>query len=132
MTWYPRRSAAEHVDPRRYNAVTVTAPRRYGSAHLVTRTFTARRIITRLARLVSGLSAMPHILMSCLEITAGSYSRLTFVPAQTRWPRIVVTMDGCGGAGVSVAGHGQPALDYWRSPLIATMDRLLGLPAPSR
>jgi len=59
VTWYPRRSAAEHVDPRRYNAVTVTAPRRYGSAHLVTRTFTARRIITRLARLVSACRPCP-------------------------------------------------------------------------
>lgn len=129
VAWYPPRSAAEHIAASRYRAVTATAPTRWnGPPRPVTRTFTARAVVARLAALVNGWPAQPDIVLNCPAITAAStLYRLVFVPASSRWPTITVKSDGCLSSGVQVDGHGQPALDD-RGGLVTTIDRLLGLP----
>lgn len=130
VAWYPPRSAAEHIDPGRYRAVTVvvpvpgtTKPRR------ITRTFTASPVVARLARLVNALPAMPDEVINCPAMFPGRYSRLVFVPRSGSVPRVVVTMPGCIAATVSVGGRKEPALDPGNSPLLAVMNRLLGVAA---
>lgn len=129
VAWYPPRSAAEHIVATRYRAVTATAPTRWsGPPAPVTRTFTARVVVARLAALVNGWHAQPNVEMNCPAITAAStLYRLVFVPSSPRWPTITVASDGCLSSGVQAGRHGQPALaDGGQLP--ATIDRLLGLP----
>ena len=132
VAWYPRRSAAEHVDPSRYRAVTATAPTRLtGPPRTLTRTFTSPAVVARLAALVNGWPAMPDIVLNCPAIrTSSLLYRLVFVPASSRWPAISITSDGCLSSGVKAGGHGQPALDDG-GKLVTTLDRLLGLPVSS-
>ncbi|MHB1434057.1 MAG: hypothetical protein ACYCVZ_18320, partial [Streptosporangiaceae bacterium] len=129
VAWYPPRAAAEHVDPAGYRSVTLTVPPAFSGPprHALTRTFTSRAVVARLAALINGLPAMPGVVMSCPAIPASPY-RITFAPAAARWPRVVVSPTGCFSAGVSAGGKEQPALAT-DGRLIAAMDRLLGLPA---
>ena len=107
-TWYPARSAAEHIDPGGYRAAVVSITMFNPKRHTVTGTFTDRRVIARLAGLANGLHAAPDVPMSCPALLA-SY-RITFVPASGRAPRVVVTPSGCLTVGVTVAGAAQPEL----------------------
>ncbi len=128
VAWYPRRTAAEHIDPAGYRSVMLTVPPAFSGPprHALTRTFTSRAVVARLAALLNGMPAMPGVVMSCPAIPASPY-RITFDPAATRWPRMVFSPTGCFSAGVSVGGTEQPALTT-SGGLIAAMDRLLGLP----
>ena len=122
-TWYPARSAAEHIDPARYHSAVVSITMLNPRRHTVTGTFTSSRVITRLAGLANRLHAAPdEAAASCPAIMA-SY-RITFVPASGAAPRIVVTPSGCRTAGVTVAEAAQPRL--WNDTgLIDAAKRLL-------
>ena len=121
-TWYPARSAAEHIDPAEYRAavvaITMFNPRR----HTVTGTVTSSRVIAWLAGLADGLHAAPDVPMGCPALLA-SY-RIEFVPASGRAPRVVVTPSGCLTVGVAVAGAAQPEL-WGDAGLIRAAKRLL-------
>ena len=126
VAWYPPRSAAEHIDPARYRAVIVIEPKPGTIKPLrLSRTFTGRRTVARLAALVNGLPATPDIAVPCPLMIAGRFSRLVFLP-RAGAQEIVVTMPGCISATVRVGGRPQPAL-YPSGPLSALMSRLLGL-----
>jgi hypothetical protein len=128
VAWYPPRTAAEHIDPAGYRSVTLTVPPGPGGtpAHALTRTFTSRAAVARLASLINGLPAMPDVAMNCPAEPAQPY-RIIFTPASARWPQVVVSPTGCLSAGVTVGRAGQPALET-HGRLIAAMDRLVGLP----
>ena len=121
-TWYPARSAAEHIDPAGYRAAVVSITMFNPRRHTVTGTFTSSRVIARLARLADGLHAAPDVPMGCPALLA-SY-RITFVPAPGPAPRVVVTPTGCMTAGVAVAGAPQPEL-WDGTGLIRAAKRLL-------
>ncbi len=126
VAWYPPRSAAEHIDPARYRAVTVIVPKP-GTMKPVrlSRTFTARQTIARLAALINGLPAAPDVAVPCPMMPVGRFSRLVFLP-RSGAPEVVVTLPGCVSAVVRVGGRTQPAL-FPRGALTAVMDRLLGV-----
>ena len=107
-TWYPARSAAEHIDPKGYRAAVVSITMFNPRLHAVRRTFISRGVIARLAGLADGLHAAPDVPMGCPAMLA-SY-RIAFVPASGRAPRVVVTASGCLTVGVAVAGVAQPEL----------------------
>ena len=107
-TWYPARSAAEHIDPKGYRAAVVSITMLNPRLHAVRRTFISRGVIARLAGLADGLHAAPDVPMGCPAMLA-SY-RIVFVPASGRAPRVVVTASGCLTVGVAVAGVAQPEL----------------------
>jgi hypothetical protein len=121
-TWYPARSAAEHIDPSRYRAAVVSIAMLNPTRHTVTGTFTSTRVIARLARLVDGLPAAPDLPMGCPALRA-SY-RITFVPSSRSAPRVVVIPSGCRTVGVTVGGAAQPAL-WDDTGLIRAAKRLL-------
>ena len=122
-TWYPARSAGEHIDPARYHSAVVSITMLNPRRHTVTGTFTSRRVITRLARLANRLHAAPDLAWTNCPAIMASY-RITFVPASSAAPRVVVTPSGCLTAGVAVAGAAQPRL--WNDTgLIDAAKRLL-------
>jgi len=49
VTWFPPRTQAQHVDPARFRAVTVSATLFNSRRHTARRTFTAGAVIARLA-----------------------------------------------------------------------------------
>jgi len=124
VIWYPRRSAADHVDAARFRAVRISAALLNPRAHTVTRTFTSGAVIGRLARLLNGLPAAPYQPPSCPIIVATF--RFTFVPAALAAPRVVVTPTGCLTVQVAVGGVDQRLL-WGGDQLISVAMRLLGL-----
>jgi hypothetical protein len=110
VSWYPSRTAAEHIYAGKYRAIIVTAPAR-GFRGTVTRTFTRRSAVTSMASIVNSLPAMPHVVRNCTAMsTATSYS-LVFKPRASRWPRVVAATQGCAVYAVTVGGRSQPPLD---------------------
>jgi hypothetical protein len=107
-TWYPVRSAAEHIDLKGYRAAVVSITMFNPRRHTVTGTFTSGRVIARLAGLTDGLHAAPDVPMGCPALLA-SY-RIEFVPGSGRAPHVVVIPSGCPTVGVTVAGAAQPEL----------------------
>jgi hypothetical protein len=117
VTWYPPRSAAEHIDPRDYRAVRIDAEVTVSSPRHLSRTFTARGVIGRLARLLDSLPAYPGGLVPC-PLAMVTY-QLTFEPVAGQ-PTIVVDSTGCPGDPVTAGGATQPALeDSYKLTLLA-------------
>jgi hypothetical protein len=128
VTWIPGRSAAEHIDPGRYQHVVIKAAGSGQGAHGVTRTF-GTAVVARLAGYLNGLQAIPDLVRFCppIEVTY----RLTFTGPAV--PDVVVSANGCLGDGITVGGKAQPALDDPANTLTARAGQLLDIhPAPAR
>jgi hypothetical protein len=121
-TWYPARSAGEHIDPTDYRAAVVSVTMLNPRRHTVTGTFANSRVIAGLAGLANGLHAAPDVPMGCPAVLA-SY-RIVFVPASGRAPRIAVAPSGCLTVAATAAGAPQPAL-WGDAGLIRAAKRLL-------
>jgi hypothetical protein len=107
VTWYPRRSAAEHLIASHFRSVTASVYRPQ-KPHHVTRTFRQRAIIDRLTRVLNSAEASPgNQYAGCPDIDT-SYT-LRFRPAGHQ-ARVLVSPDGCLSIDLKVGGHWQPAL----------------------
>ncbi len=124
VIWYPRRSVAEHV-PAGMWAVTVSATTLLPRPRTVTRTFTSASIIGRLTRLLNGLPAAPHLVMSCPAILA-TY-RVAFTPRQGKRPVLMASTGGCLSDAVTARGEQQPALSDPDHRLMGVAFALLGV-----
>jgi hypothetical protein len=122
-TWYPARSAGEHIDPARYHAAVVSITMLNPRRHTVAGTFTSSRVITRLAGLANRLHAAPDEAWTSCPAIMASY-RITFVPASGRAPRVLLTPSRCLTVGVTVGGAAQPML-WDGTGLIRAAQRLL-------
>lgn len=130
VIWFPRRSAAENLDPADFHAVTLRATEFNPRTRTVTRTFTSRPVIVRLARIFDALPAAPYQPPSCPVILA-EY-RLDFAAAAGPARNVVASTTGCLTVQVT-AGHNAQPLLWGDEKLIAAVGRLLGvLPVPTR
>lgn len=122
--WYPPRTAAEYLDPPRFRAVKVSGTLFNPKLHTVTRTFTSKTAIGRLAGLLNGLPAAPYQPPGC---PAGLATfQFTFIPPTPAAHQVTATPSGCITVGITVAGVLQPPL--WDSgTLTRAAMRLLGL-----
>jgi hypothetical protein len=111
VTWYPARTAAEYIDPGRYHVLRITVSIGGRRPHTVRKLVTSRAVIARLAGALDRMQAAPSEVVSCPAIWA-DYQLAFSVSRQSR-PVVVVSanQDGCGGAGITVNGRTQPALD---------------------
>jgi hypothetical protein len=118
--WLPVRTAAEHLDPARIRAVTLTeVDNKFPPHRQVRRTLSSRAVIARLATLLNHLKpAVLELALSCP--IGGASSTLTFTPAPGNRDTVVVSTFGCGFDQVTVNGAAQPSL--WDPD-----DRLLAL-----
>ena len=124
-TWLPVRTAAEHLDPFGFRAVTVGEDRLIPSSRQVTRTFTDPAVIARLAAFVNGLPPAAALTgRSC----AAMFSRYTlrFTARDANGPAVVVSTVDCGTDGVTVNGKPQPGLWDTHARLAAMARQLLG------
>lgn len=121
VTWFPPRSAAEHLRPAAYRAVTITRTPA-GGGHQTVRTFRSRTAIARLARILNSLPASDGGSVSCPP-PARTF-RLVFRPLAGH-PRFVATSFYCGTDPVTVGGRRQPDLADPHNRMAAAAQRLL-------
>ena len=107
VTWYPPRTAAEHLTARDFRAVRIHAWIIGKHESQVERTFRQQEIISKLARVLNSRPASPGGWVSCPLITE-TYE-LTFVPVNGH-AEVTVDVAGCFEYDVTVAGHIEPAL----------------------
>jgi hypothetical protein len=123
--WVPARTAAEYIDPARYHALQISVTVYNPKLRTIRRVVTSQAAIRRLADALNRSPALSVKTLGCpivfavyrLAFAAGPHSRPDVVVSATRWP--------CEGAGISVAGHAQPALTN-AEVVVSTADRLLG------
>jgi hypothetical protein len=125
VIWFPSRTAAEHLDPADFGAVSVRATLLNPKLHNVTRTFRSSADLARLAGLLNGLSAEPNTMHTCPSSTA-TY-QITFEPRTVQHSAVVVTTYGCYGATVTTGGVPQPALLDPGNAVAASAARMLGI-----
>ena len=125
VIWSPPRSAAEHVDPSRYHALTITVAFADPRRHTLHKVVTSHAAIARLAKALNRSPVEPIGFANCPMIFA-TY-RLVFAVSRHSRPVVVVTATQwpCLGAGIAVRGKSQPALAD-AALVVATADRLLG------
>lgn len=130
VTWFPPRSAAEHLDPAGFRAVTLRVTEFNPQIRTVTRTFTSRPVIARLAAIIDGLPAAPYQPPNC-PVILPEY-RLTFTAPAGPAHTVVASPTGCLTVQVTAGQKAQPLL--WDSgKLIAAISRLRDvLPRPAR
>jgi hypothetical protein len=125
VIWFPRRSAAESIDPARYHALTITLE---VGLHKMRKVVTSPAAISRLAEVLNRSPAQPVRVFSCPVIFA--LYRLAFSSSPRAKPVVVVaaTEAPCEGAGVTVCGRLQPPLQD-EGAVVAMADRMLGVTA---
>jgi hypothetical protein len=111
VTWYPHRTAAEYIDPSRFHVLTIAVWIGGRRPHTVHKVVTSQAFIARLAEALDRMQVAPSGVVSCPAIWA-DYQLAFSVSRQSR-PVVVVSanQDGCGGAGITVDGRTQPALE---------------------
>jgi hypothetical protein len=128
VTWYPPRTAAEHLNASAIRnlglSVEVLNPR----PHTVRRTVTSHSVIMRLVTLLNSLHAAPRMVLHCPAIMA-SYRVTLLVSAPGGRPlqSVTATPDGCGTDTFWASGKAQPPLDDPQSKLTALVDGVLGV-----
>ena len=128
VTWFPPRSAAEHIDPARYHVLTITVTsygaRRPRTVHTVV---TSQAAIAQLAAELDRAQTRPAgVRVSCpaaratyqLALAASRRSRPAVVVSATKW--------GCTGTRITVGGLAQPPLGD-ENAVTAIADRLTGV-----
>jgi hypothetical protein len=102
----PARTAAEHVDPGRFPAVTITITEYIPHVRTTTRRFTSAAVIARLAAFLNARPAAPEIAVPC-PAPATSYE-LRFT-AKANGPVLTVS-EGCLTDQIAVNGAQQPSV----------------------
>jgi hypothetical protein len=126
VTWFPRRTAAEHIEPADFRAVTVSATMQKSGPRTVTRTrtFTSPAVVAGLARLLNRLPATPVQVAGCPAML--DMYRVRFIAATASPADVVAVAPGCLGDYISVGGKVQPPL--WDAGRLArAVRRLLGI-----
>jgi hypothetical protein len=127
VVWFPPRTAAEHLDPATFRAVTISGfPA--GQRPAVTRRFTSAQVIAGLVGILNNLPASPG--PSLCPVPATLY-RLAFRPSVHGRASAIVIAGGCDGDSVKVNGIPQPALSD-SGQLATAAGQLAGLITPKQ
>ena len=126
--WLPYRTAAEHLEPAGFRAVTISADQFVARPHRVTRTFTSAAVIARLAAFLNGRPPAPAAALagvSCPPPLASITLRFTATGRQA--PAVAVSAAGCMADAITVNGRQQPLLWDTAGGLESMARKLLGL-----
>ena len=126
--WLPYRTAAEHLEPASFRAVTISADQLVPRAHQVTRTFTSAAVIARLAALLNGRPPAPTAALAGVSCPAPLVSfTLLFTATGRQAPAVAVSTAGCMADAITVNGRQQPSLWDTAGGLESMARKLLGL-----
>ncbi len=127
--WLPYRTAAEHLDPASFRAVTISAGQLVPRPHQVTRTFTSAAVIGRLVAFLNGRPPAPTAALAGVSCPAPLASvRLRFTATGRQAPAVAVSTADCMADAVTVNGRQQPLLWDTAGGLESMARKLLGLP----
>ncbi len=126
--WLPYRTAAEHLDPASFRAVTISADQLIPRPHQVTRTFTSAAVIVGLAAFLNGRAPAPAAALAGVSCPAPLASfTLRFTGAGRQAPAVAVSTAGCMVDAITVNGRQQPSLWETAGALESMARKLLGL-----
>ena len=126
--WLPYRTAAEHLEPASFRAVTISADQLVPRAHQVTRTFTSAAVIARLAAFLNGRPPAPTAALAGVSCPAPLVSfTLRFTAAGRQAPAVAVSTADCMVDAITVNGRQQPSLWDTAGGLESMARKLLGL-----
>ena len=126
--WLPSRTAAEHLEPASFRAVTISADQLVPRPQQVTRTFTSAAVIARLAAFLNGRTPAPTAALIALKCLAPLASfTLRFTSTGRRASAVTVFTADCMTDAVTVNGRQQPLLWDTRDGLASMARKLLGL-----
>ena len=126
--WLPYRTAAEHLDPARFRAVTISADQLIPRPHQVTRTFTSAAVIARLAAFLNGRPPAPAAALAGVSCPAPLTSfTLRFTAAARQAPAVAVSAADCMVDAITVNGRQQPSLWDTAGGLESIARKFLGL-----
>ena len=126
--WLPSRTAAEHLEPASFRAVTISADQLVPRPQQVTRTFTSAAVIARLAAFLNGRTPAPTAALIALKCLAPLASfTLRFTSTGRRASAVTVSTADCMTNAVTVNGRQQPLLWDTRDGLASMARKLLGL-----
>ena len=109
--WLPSRTAAEHLDPASFRAVTISADQLVPRPHQVTRTFTSAAVIARLTAFLNGRPPAPTTALAGLSCPAPLASiTLRFTATGGQAPAVAVSAADCMVDAITVNGRQQPLL----------------------
>jgi hypothetical protein len=126
VTWFPARTATEHLTAVDFRSVTVSALMLNPRPHRLTRTVSSAAVIAGLTGLLNGLPAAPDTEMSCPAML-DSY-QLSFNPVNKQAPPVVVSTGMCDIVQVAIRAISQPALADQPGAVTAQARELLHLP----
>jgi hypothetical protein len=121
-TWLPARTAAEHLNPRGFRAVTITATTIVPHQHTVKRTFTSAAVIARITAVLNARPAAPELPVPC-PMPATSH-QVRFAPKASDGPVVTVTSS-CQNDQITVRGVTQPLVWDTSGSLAALLSKLL-------
>ena len=122
-TWLPVRTAAEHLNPGSFRAVTVTASSILPRQSSQSRTFTSAADINRITAFLNKLPAAPQLALPC-PMPVTSY-QATFAPKVKGAPKVTVSSSGCLTDQITVNGKAQPSVWDTSGGLAALLGGLL-------
>jgi hypothetical protein len=126
--WLPYRTAAEHLDPASFHAVTISADQLIPQQHQVTRTFTSATVIAGLAAFLNGRPPAPAAALAGVSCPAPLVSfTLRFTATGRQAPAVAVSTAGCLVDAITVNGRQQPWLWDTAGGLESMARKLLGL-----
>ena len=126
--WLPYRTAAEHLDPASFRAVTISADQLVPRPDQVMRTFTSAAVIAGLAAFLNGRPPAPAAALAGVSCPAPLVSfTLRFTAAGKQAPAVAVSTAGCLVDTITVNGRQQPLLWDTGGGLASMARKLLGL-----
>ena len=126
--WLPSRTAAEHLDPAGFRAVTISADQLIPRPHQARRTFTSAAVIAGLAAFLNGRPPAPAAALAGVSCPAPLVSfTLRFTAAGTQAPAVAVSTAGCLADTITVNDRQQPSLFDTAGGLASMARKLLGL-----
>jgi hypothetical protein len=126
--WLPYRTAAEHLDPAGFRAVTISADQLIPRPRQVTRTFTSAAVIARLAAFLNGRPPAPTAALAGASCPAPLASfTLRFTATGKQAPAVTVSTADCLADAITVNGRQQPSLWDTAGGLASLARKLLGL-----
>jgi hypothetical protein len=126
--WLPSRTAAEHLNPASFRAVTISADQLIPRPHQVTRTFTWAAVIARLAAFLNGRPPAPAAALAGVSCPAPLASiTLRFTATGRQASAVAVSTADCMVDAITVNGRQQPLLWDTAGGLESMARKLLGL-----
>ncbi|HEV2376745.1 MAG TPA: hypothetical protein VGS19_31790 [Streptosporangiaceae bacterium] len=126
VTWFPPRTAAEHLDAAAIHNMELSAYVLNPSPHTVRQTITSRAVIRQIVTLLNSLPAAPPTMAHCpMMLASYRVTLLVSAPGGRPLQSVTATPGGCGADSFWADGKSQPPLWDPQAKVTALVDHVL-------